>query len=78
MAVVCMHVGDEQSLESKIVQWCHGRAGAVVPREDGGSGATGGQGQWCHGRAGGQWCHGRTGAVCHGRAGQSRDSRHMN
>lgn len=35
MAAVCTHVGDEQSLESKIVQWCHGRMGAVVPREDG-------------------------------------------
>lgn len=44
MAVVYTHVGDEQSLESKIVQWCHGRAGAVVPRE--------GRGQGCHGRAG--------------------------
>lgn len=29
-----------------------GRGWAVVPREGGGSGATGGQGQWCHGRTG--------------------------
>lgn len=35
MAMMCTHVGDEQSLESKIVQWCYGRAGAVVPREGG-------------------------------------------